>query len=98
MTQMKSSVKQKETHRHGEQTCGCLGRGGDGWGVSGRKLFPSERGSDEVLTGPGTGNPVQDPVINRHGKNMKNACVLISDSFCCTAETDTHCKSTMLHF
>ena len=38
MTQMNLSMKQKQTHRHREQTCGCQG-GGDlgrvgvgGWG------------------------------------------------------------------
>ena len=33
MTQMKLSTKQKETHRHREQTCGCQGGGqvGEGW-------------------------------------------------------------------
>ena len=30
MTQMNLSVKQKETQRHREQTCGCQGREGDG--------------------------------------------------------------------
>ena len=35
---MNLSTKQKETHRHREQTCGCHGGGGrewDGWGVWG---------------------------------------------------------------
>ena len=30
MTQMNLSTKQKETHRHREQTCGCQGVG-EGW-------------------------------------------------------------------
>ena len=29
MTQMDLSTKQKQTHRHREQTCGCQGKG---WG------------------------------------------------------------------
>ena len=28
MTQMNLSTKQKQTHRHGEQSCGCQGREG----------------------------------------------------------------------
>ena len=32
MTQMNLPVKQKRTHRHREQTCGCQGGGvGEGW-------------------------------------------------------------------
>ena len=27
MTQINLSMKQKQTHRHGEQTCGCQGGG-----------------------------------------------------------------------
>ena len=32
---MNMSVKQKQTHRYREQTCGCQGRGGEGWGREG---------------------------------------------------------------
>ena len=42
---MNQSVKQKQTHRHREQTCGCLGggRGVDwGFGVSAHKLLHLE--------------------------------------------------------
>ena len=28
---MNLSTKQKQTHRHGEQTCGCQGGGGREW-------------------------------------------------------------------
>ena len=38
MAQMNLSAEQKQTHRHGEQTCGCLGgkeREWDGLGVWG---------------------------------------------------------------
>ena len=30
MAQMNLSTKQKQTHRHREQTCGCWGEGGEG--------------------------------------------------------------------
>ena len=32
---MNLSTKQKQTHRHIEQTCGCQGRGGEGEGWAG---------------------------------------------------------------
>ena len=38
MTQMNLPTKQKQTHRHREQICGCQGEEGrewDGWGVWG---------------------------------------------------------------
>ena len=31
MTQMNLSLRQKQTHRHKEQTCGCQRGGRDGW-------------------------------------------------------------------
>ena len=36
MAQVNLSTKQKQTHKHGEQTCDCqggVGREWDGWGV-----------------------------------------------------------------
>ena len=33
MMQMNPSTKQKQTHRHREQTCGCQGKLGEGWTV-----------------------------------------------------------------
>ena len=33
MTQMNSSMKHKQTHRHREQTCGCQGGRGSGGGM-----------------------------------------------------------------
>ena len=38
MAQMNPPTKQKQTHRHREQTCGCQGGNGrewDGWGIGG---------------------------------------------------------------
>ena len=31
MTQMNLSTKEKQTHKHREQTCGCQGGMGEGW-------------------------------------------------------------------
>ena len=63
MAQMNLSSKQKQTHRHGEQTCSChRGEGGNGmdweFGVSRCKLFHLEWISDEVLLWS-TGNHIQ---------------------------------------
>ena len=53
MTQMNLSTKQKWTHRHREQTCGCQGRreGGMDWefGVNRCKLLLLEMISNKVL-------------------------------------------------
>ena len=66
MTQMNPSTKQKQTHRHREQTCGCQGgdEGGMDWefGISKCKLL----------------------------------FICITESLCCTPETNTHCKLTIL--
>ena len=54
MAQMNLSTKQKQTHKHGEQTCGCQ-RGGRmsemDWefGLNRCKLLPLERIINEIL-------------------------------------------------
>ena len=64
-------MKQKQTHRHREQTCGCPGGGMD-WefGVSRRKLLYIEWINNKVLL-YSTGNYIQYPVINQNGKGKK---------------------------
>ena len=58
MTQMNLSTKQKQTHRHREQTCGCQGGewggGGMDWefAVSRCKLFYEEWINNKVLPVP----------------------------------------------
>ena len=44
-----------------------------------------------------TGNYIQHPVINQNGKEYKNEkiYICITESLCCTAEINTHCKSTI---
>ena len=52
MAQMNISTEQKQTHRHGEQICGCqAGGSGMDWefGVSRCKLLHLEWTSNEVL-------------------------------------------------
>ena len=69
---MKLSVKQKQTHRHAEQSCGCQGMGqrrGMDWelGVSRCKLLHFERINNKVLL-YSTGNYIQSPEIDHDGK------------------------------
>ena len=73
MTQTNLSTKQKQTHRHRENTCGCQAgdRGGGrmDWefGVSSCKLVYMGRINNKVLL-YSTGNYIQYPVINHNGK------------------------------
>ena len=65
-------MKQKQTHRHRDQTCGCQGRGGEGgidleFGVSRCKLLHIEWTNNKVLL-DSTGNYSQYPEINHNGK------------------------------
>ena len=64
-------MKQKQTHRHREQTCGCQGGGMD-WefGVSWFKLLCIGWINNKVLLFS-TGNYTQYPVINHNGKEKK---------------------------
>ena len=73
MAQMNLFTKQKQTHRHREQTYGCQGgaRGTD-WefGVGGCKLSHLEWVNNKVLM-CSTGNYIQYPAINHNGKEYK---------------------------
>ena len=69
MAQMNLFTEQKQTRRHGEQTCGCQGGGGGsdmGWEirVSRCKLSHLEQICNEVLLGS-TENYAQSLVIER---------------------------------
>ena len=68
---MNLSMKQKQTHKHREQTCGCRGWGGGGmdweFGISRRKLLYIQWINNKVLL-YGTENYIQHPMINHNGK------------------------------
>ena len=54
MKQINLPTKQKQTHRHGKQTCGCQGGGGGNgmdreFGVRRCKLLHLEWGRNEIL-------------------------------------------------
>ena len=65
---MNLSAKQKQTHGHREQTCGCQGRGMDGeFGVGSCKLLHLEWISTEVLQ-YSTGSYIQSLGIDHDGR------------------------------
>ena len=68
-------LKQKQTHRHREQTCGCQGGGMD-WefGISGCKLLYIEWINNKVLL-YSTGNYIQYHVISHNGKEYEKECI-----------------------
>ena len=74
------SMKQKQTHRHREQTSGFQGgrgsRGGMDWefGISRCKLLYIEWINNKVLL-YSTGNYIQYPVINHNGKEYEKECI-----------------------
>ena len=67
MTQMNLSIKQKQTHRHREETGGCQGGGGWEAGVSRCKLLYMEWRNNKGLL-YSTENYIQYPVKNYNGK------------------------------
>ena len=71
---MNLSMKQKQAHRHTEQTCGCPSgeRGGKDWefGISRCKLLYIEWINNKVLL-YSTGNYIQYSVINHNGKEYE---------------------------
>ena len=84
-SQMNISTKQKQTHRHGEQTCGCQvggGRGGRNWefGVSSCKLLYMGWINKVLLNS--TESCIQYPVINHNGKEYGKTFLYICMYVC----------------
>ena len=76
---MNLSTKQKQTHRHREQTYGCQWGGGRvDWefGVSRCKLLHIEWINNKVLL-YSTRNYIQYPGINHNGKEHKKECIYV---------------------
>ena len=78
---MNLSMKQKQTHRQTEQTCGCQGGGrwgGTDWefGISRCKLLYIGWINNNVLR-YSTGNDIQYPGINHDGKEYKKECIYV---------------------
>ena len=75
ITQMSLFMKQKQTHRHREQNCGCKGGRSGGWmdwefGVSRCKLIHTEWRKNKVLL-YSSGNHIPYPVVNHDGKECE---------------------------
>ena len=72
---MNLSTKQKQTHRHREQACGCQVRGEVrrdelDFEISRYKLLNTEWINNKVLL-YNTGNYIEYPVINHNGKEYE---------------------------
>ena len=82
MTQMNLSTKQKQTRRHGEQTCGCQEGGMMGvegrweFGISRCKLLHIGWIKDKVLLYR-IGNYIHYLVINHNGKEYKKDSICV---------------------
>ena len=75
MAQVNISTKQKETHRHREQTCSCQGGGKDwGFGISRCELLYIGWINNKILL-YSTGNYIHYPVINHDGKEYEKECI-----------------------
>ena len=89
---MNISMKQKQSHRYREQTCGCQAGGGGGkdwkFGISRCKLVYIGWINNKVLL-YSTGNYIQYPVINLNGKEYEKEYICITESLCHTAVINT---------
>ena len=81
---MNLSTKEKQTHRHREQNCGCQEGGDSGgmvweFGISRCKLLHIEWINNKVLLGTILNivifNYIQYPVINHNGKEYEKECM-----------------------
>ena len=81
---MNWSMKQKQTHRHGGQTCGCQGGGGGGmhweFGISRCKILYIEWINKVLLCR--TGNFIHHPVIS-HSKKVSQSIQSLSHVWFC---------------
>ena len=95
MAQMNLSTKQRQTYRHGEQTCGCQGGGGGSrmdweFRVGRCKLLYLQWMDNEVLL-YSTGNNTQFLGIEHDGKEYKkeNVYICMTGPLCCTEKNGT---------
>ena len=80
---MNLSMKQKQTHRHREQTCGYQGGGGSQGGLDWKfrasrckLLYQYIEWKNNTVRLYSTGNCVQYPVINHNGKEYEKKIVV----------------------
>ena len=91
---MNISMKQKQTHRCREQTCGCQGGGGwerEGWGVWDQQMQTIiYRWINNKVLLYSIANHIQYPMINHIGKGyFKKVYICITEFLSCTAEINT---------
>ena len=71
---MNLSMKQKQTHRHREQTCGC--QRGEGWGRDGLGVWDQQMQTIICrMDKQQCPNYIQYPVINHNGKEYEKECI-----------------------
>ena len=94
MAHVNLSTKRKQTHRRGEQTCGCQVGGSridSESGVSRCKLLYLERINNKALL-YSSGNYIQSSGIDHDGKEYKKRlymCIYKTESLCYIAEIGT---------
>ena len=85
-------MKQKQTHSHREQSCGCQGREGVGercirsLGISRCKLSYTGWINNKVPL-CSTRKYIQYPVANHNGKKYERICMCITESLCWVGQT-----------
>ena len=91
-------MKQKQTHRHGEQSCDCQGGGAGGmdweFEINRYKLLYREQTSNKILL-CSAGNCIQYPVTNDNRKEYERGCVSLNH-FAILQKLTQHCKSIIL--
>ena len=91
---MNLSTREKQTHRHREETCGCQGGGGRGgmdweFEVGRCKLLYLDWINHKVLM-HSAGNYIQYPVKTHKGKEyQKEYNICVTESLYCKAEIGT---------
>ena len=105
MAQTNLPEKQRQTHRHREQTCGCQGGGRREWdrlGVWGDQMqtITFSIMNNKVLL-YSTGKYTQHLVINHNGKEYKNEyiCTYVQlNYFAIQQKLTQHCKPTIRQY
>ena len=95
MTQMNLSAKEKQSHRHREQTWGCQGGGKGEAGYVGtlelqmQTIYIEREWINKVqLYAQGTiFNILCLTIVEK--KMKRNVCICLTESLCCTAEINT---------
>ena len=86
-------TKQKQSHGHRKQTYGCQrGREEEAinqeFGINLHILLYTKQINNKDLF-YNTGNYIQYFIIIYNGKESEKECVCVTESFCCTSETNT---------